>query len=164
MITITDRIKYLISRPTATTISNIERRRLNFPAVTVCNLNMFSRKELQKRNLTSIIENAARLVRQENGESCKKDLQGSLSQSESDSNISSIKFEELTMVASDDVEDLIVDCSFAGKACGNLTEVFEPVFTEMGICYTFNSGRMGIGPRVKTSGIGQRQGLRMTII
>ena len=80
MITITDRIKYLQSRPTATTISNIERRRLNFPAVTVCNLNMFSRKELQKRNLTSIIENAARLVRQElNDQSCKQDLQGSLS-------------------------------------------------------------------------------------
>ena len=66
------------------------------------------------------------------------------------------------MVASDDVEDLIVDCSFAGKACGNLTEVFEPVFTEMGICYTFNSGSMGRS-RVKTRGIGQRQGLRMTI-
>ena len=68
------------------------------------------------------------------------------------------------MVASDDVEDLIVDCSFAGKSCGKMNKVFESVFTEMGICCTFNSGRMGIGPRVKTSGIGQRQGLRMAII
>ena len=159
---ITDRIKYLHSRPTATTISNIERRRLNFPAVTVCNLNMFSRKELQERNLTSIIENAAHLVRQElNDQSCKQDLQGSLSQS--DSNISSIKFEELVVVARNDVEDLIVDCSYAGEPCGSLNKVFEPVFTEMGICYTFNSERMEKGPRVKSRGIGQQQGLHMMI-
>ena len=41
--------------------------------------------------------------------------------------------------------------------------MFEPVFTEMGICYTFNLERMGEGPRVKSRGIGQRQGLRMMI-
>ena len=162
LITITDRIKYLQSRPTATTISNIETHNLKFPAVTICNLNMLSRKELQKRNLTNLIEKATRLVRQElKDQNCKTDLMGSLSQSDM-SNISIIKFEELAIAASDVVEDLIVDCSFAGKACGNLTEVFEPVFTEMGICYTFNSGRMG-RPHLKSRGIGQRQGLRMTI-
>ena len=160
LITITDRIRYLQSRPTATTISNIERHSVEFPAVTVCNLNMFSRKELQKRNLTSIIENSARLVRQESRDGCETDLQQSLSQS--DSKISTIKFEELTVQASDDVKDLIVDCSFAGKQCGNLTELSEPVFTEMGICYTFNLGRRG-RPRVKSRGIGQRQGLHMII-
>ena len=162
LITITDRIKYLQSRPTATTISNIETHNLKFPAVTVCNLNMLSRKELQKRNLTNLIEKATRLVRQElNDQNCKTDLMGSLPQSDV-SIISSIKFEELAIAASDAVEDLIVDCSFAGKACGNLTEVFEPIFTEMGVCYTFNSGRMG-KPHIKSRGIGQRQGLRMTI-
>jgi hypothetical protein len=122
---------------------------------------MFSREALQKRNLTSIIERAARLVRQElNGQRCETDLQRSLSQTESD-NINKIKFEELIMQASDDVKELIVNCSFAGEPCGNLTEVFEPVFTEMGLCYTFNSGRGR--PRAQTRGIGQRQGLHMTI-
>ena len=160
LITVSDRIKYLQSRPTATTISNIERRSVEFPGVTVCNLNMFSRKELQKRNLTSVIENAAHLVRQESRDSCETDLRQSLSQS--DSKISTIKFEEFTMQASDSVKDLILDCSFAGEPCGNLTEVFETVFTEVGICYTFNSERER--QRVRTSrGIGQRQGLRMII-
>jgi hypothetical protein len=92
---------------------------------------MFSCKELQKGNLTSLIKKAAHPVRQElNDQSCKIDLQGSLSLT--DSNISSIKFEELTLQASDDVKDLIVNCSFAGEPCGNLTEVFESDFTEMG--------------------------------
>ena len=71
------------------------------------------------------------------------------------------KFEKLTVQASDNVKDLIMDCSFAGEPCGNLTEVFEPVFTEMGICYTFNSGRKR--QHVRSRGIGQRQGLRMMI-
>ena len=162
LITVSDRIKYLQSRPTATTISNIERRSVEFPAVTVCNLNMLSRKELQKRNLTSvmIIENAARLVRQGSRDSCETGLRQSLSQS--DSKISTITFEEFTMQASDSVKDLILDCSFAGEPCGNLTEIFESVFTEVGICYTFNSGRER--QHVRTSrGIGQRQGLRMII-
>ena len=48
-----------------------------------------------------------------------------------------------------------------GEPCGNLTEIFWPILTELGICYTFNSGR--VRPLVKSKGSGQRQGLRLVI-
>ena len=159
LITITDRIKYLNSHPTATTISIIERHVVKFPAVTVCNLNIFRREELQKRNLTNLIHAAARQVREENAESCERGLQTSSSQS--DINLTSIKFEELTLKASDNVKKLIRRCYFAGEPCGNLTEVFQPISTELGICYTFNSGR--VRPLVRSKGSGQREGLRLVI-
>ena len=41
LITITDRIKYLISDPLSTTISMIKEPALTFPEVTVCNLNIW---------------------------------------------------------------------------------------------------------------------------
>ena len=159
LVTISDRIKYLISRPTATTISVIERHVVGFPAVTVCNLNIFSREELDKRNLTKLIGNATRIVRRKDAESCENNLQESLS--ESNVNLSSIQFEELMISARDDVKHLILDCYFAGQQCGNLVEVFEPVLTELGMCYMFNSGRRKL--RVKSRGIGQRQGLQLLI-
>ena len=53
------------------------------------------------------------------------------------------------------VEDLITRCEFATNDCGNLTEVFEPVLTNLGICYTFNSGK--VRPPLQSVGAGERQ-------
>ena len=53
------------------------------------------------------------------------------------------------------------DCYFAGEPCGNLTEVFKPVFTNLGVCYTFNSGL--VKPLLQSKGTGQRQGLLLVV-
>lgn len=67
-----------------------------------------------------------------------------------------VDYEELTFGARNVLEKFIVDCYFAGRKC-NVTEMFEPVFTSLGICYTFNSGRLK--ELAVASGTGQRQGL-----
>ena len=162
LITITDRIKYLVSRPTATTISATRHHTLTFPAVTVCNLNSFRvLGVLEELNLTDLIQIAAPLVSGDeiDSETCNQVLQ-SASTSSTDI-LSGITFEELAVQSRQPVEDFIQGCFFAGKSCGNVTEVFEPVFTNLGICYTFNSGR--VRPLFQSSGTGQRQGLQLLL-
>ena len=156
LINITDRIKYLVSRPTATTISATRHHTLTFPAVTVCNLNSFQvlLGILKELNLTDLIQIAAPLVSIDS-ETCNQVLQ---SVSTSSTDILSTTFEELAIQSRQPVEDFIQSCFFAGKSC-NVTEVFEPVFTNLGICYTFNSGR--VRPLFQSSVTGQRQGLQL---
>ena len=92
LITITDHIKYLNSCPTATTISTIRQRTLMFPAVTVCNLNIFGMEELEIRNLTDLLQSAIGLVNEEGTKICEEELE-SVSQLE---NLNNVTYEELT--------------------------------------------------------------------
>ena len=54
-------------------------------------------------------------------------------ESVSQSGVLNISYEELTVQARYRVENFIQGRYFAGEPCGNLTEVFEPVFTNLGI-------------------------------
>ena len=151
---ISDRIRFLISEPTSTTISITRKTTLTFPAVTVCNLNSLRFGVLEERNLTDLIQTAIFLVTEADAQSCEDE------ESQSD-NLSRITYEELIMQARYKVEELIGECFFAGESCGNVTEVFEPVFTNLGICYTFNSAK--IQPLLQSRGTGQRQGLQLVV-
>ena len=152
---ISDRIQFLISYPTSTTISVTRKPTLTFPAVTLCNLNNFRIGSLEERNLTNLIQSATFLVTEEGAQSCEDEV------SQSD-NLNNITYEELTVQARHGVVDFILDCYIAGEPCGNNTaEVFEPVFTNLGICYTFNSGK--IKPPLQSKGTGQRQGLQLLV-
>ena len=158
---ISDRIQFLVSSPTSTTVSVTRRTTLTFPAVTVCNLNNLRSGELERRNLTDLIQSATILVSEEGTKSCEEELESvSLPQSDSES-LNNITYEELTVQARYSVDDLILDCYYAGEPCGNLTEVFEPIFSNLGICYTFNSGKMK--PAIQSKGTGQRQGLQLVV-
>ena len=154
---ISDRIRFLISSPTSTTISVTRNTSLSFPAVTVCNLNNLRASVLNGRNLTDLIQSATFLVTEENAASCQEEVESLIIQSD---NLSNITYEELIVQARQHVEEFILDCYFAGEKCGNVTEMFEPVFTNLGVCYTFNSGKLG--PRL-SKGTGQRQGLQLMV-
>ena len=161
LITISDRIKYLNSHPTATTISKIRQSTLTFPAVTFCNLlvNSFRIRELEKRNLTGLIQSTLILVKELDDHYCEE-LE-SVSQSE---NLNNVTYEELTVQARHSAENFIFHCHFAGEPCGDFydTENFESIFTDLGICYTFNSGK--IKPPLQSKGTGQRQGLQLVVV
>ena len=178
LITISDRIRYLISSPTATTISAVRHHTLTFPAVTLCNPGNFRIDILEERNLTSLIQFATLLVSDEgaetidnreggsgsgslsiiSAETCEQILE---SVSESSINLGSITFEEFAVQTRQPVDDFIQGCYFAGEPCGNITEIFEPIFTNLGICYTFNSGKAR--PLLQSKGTGQRQGLQLVV-
>ena len=155
VITISDRIKYLNSHPTATTISIIRQHILTFPAVTVCNLNSLRFEELEEKNLTDVIGQRSDFVDVNVSKACKEKLE-LVSQSE---NLSNITYEELAVQAKQHMEDFIRLCYFDGKRCDK--NVFQPIFTDLGICYTFNSGT--IKPPLQSKGTGQHQGLELYV-
>lgn len=151
LVTITDRIKYLISDPLSTTISVTKQPALTFPAVTVCNLNLW-RADSFDAALSGLVRQQVYQNNSSNELNCE-DLESLFS------NIST--YEELTVQARYHVEDLIISCEFATKDCGNLTEVFKPVFTNLGMCYTFNSGK--VRSPLQSVGAGERHGLRLEV-
>ena len=154
---ISDRISFLVSAPTSTTISLSRRNNVAFPAVTVCNLNRFRLDALQERNLSGFIRSAFVLNELED---CEAALDNFTLSGAIDIPAVEVDYEELTNDTRTVLEDFIVDCYFAGRKC-NVTEMFEPVFTSLGICYTFNSGRMK--ELAVASGTGQRQGLTLFV-
>ena len=150
LITITDRIKYLISDPLSTTISVTKEHALTFPAVTVCNLNIW--------RADSFDETILGLIREQVNQNISDELNCDALESIF-TNIPT--FEELNVQARYRVEELITRCEFATNDCGNLTEVFEPVLTNLGICYTFNSGK--VKPPLQSVGAGERHGLLLEV-
>ena len=82
----------------------------------------------------------------------------SVSQSE---NLNNVTHEELTVQARRSVEKFIFHCHFAGEPCSDdhNTENFEPIFTDLGICY---SGK--IKPPLQSKGTGQQQGLQLVVV
>lgn len=147
LITIADRIDYLISDPLSTTISVMKEPALTFPAVTVCNLNIWKADGFDKAVSDLHVHNNTYEL------DCH-DLESIIFSNK-------LTYEELTVQAKYNVEDLIGSCTFATNDCGNLTEVFEPVFTSLGICYTFNSGK--VRPPLQSVGAGERHGLQLEV-
>ena len=132
-----------------------------FPAVTVCNLNRFRLDELRERNLSDFIRSAFDIVALDvDQEECGTILDNLVSSGFITVPAHEIGYEELTVNTRNILEEFILECYFAGRKC-NVTEVFEPVFTSLGICYTFNLGRLIEIQMAK--GTGQRQGLTLFI-
>ena len=147
-------IQFLSSSPISTAVSITRKNTQTFPAVTVCNLNGLRRGALDEKNLTEIVESATAAMTEEGTRSCEERV------SQLDS-LNKTIYEELAIQARHSLEEFILDCSFAGKPCSNLTEVFKPVFTDLGICYTFNSEL--VDPPIQSRGTGQRQGLQLVV-
>ena len=155
--TIGDHIQFLMSGPTSTTISFAKRTIATFPAVTVCNLNDLKMSVLIERNLTDLLLLQFRVRYKVNASEPCEDL---LTHNQSH-NLINITYEELIVQARQHVEEFIRFCYFDGEECDNITKVFEPVFTNLGVCYTFNSRKLR--PRLLSKGTGQRQGLQLMV-
>ena len=137
----------IANRPTSTTISTTTPSTLEFPAVTICNLNIFS----AQKALSTLPEAIADLQRVFDGDNhtCYN-LLGSYI------NLESTDFLDLIKT---NPQDLITKCRFAGEEC-DIAVDFEPILTHLGVCFTFNSGKNG-KPIRKVSNAGVRNGLQL---
>ena len=73
-----------------------------------------------------------------------------------------LAYKELIVQARHRVEDFILSYFFAGKPCGDITEVFEPIMIiNMRMCYTFNSGK--VSPPLQSNATGQCLGLQLVV-
>ena len=153
---VSNRIIFLANGPTSTTVSIIEADSINFPAVTLCNLNL-----IRKSYLESVSPGLAEFVRnvfysQGNDQLC----QNAIEQFEtSNSVLVNESFPDLLWRGRHTAEDTIFTCRFKGQEC-NWTD-FVPILTPSGVCYTFNGGKQA--PTMKTNGTGIRFALSLIV-
>ena len=155
----------IVNVPTATTVSSKTETTLTFPAVTICNLNIFS--AYISRNIVNKFF-AERLGYQ-------PDLVGDLRAVYTSNSITecnkhfekynhpSIQLEhsDFLSLAPTEPQDFIYECKFGGKRC-NITTDFVPIRTRLGRCFTFNSGRNQ--PIFRASGPGVTHGLQLQLV
>ena len=136
--TTVDRILHYVSVPTATTVSTVHARSIQFPAITLCNTNSFRKSYLDKKNLTELVQSAFRLVIT-NSSNYLDEYQNQCRAHES-ATAGNATFREIAIEGGQKLEDFVLDCNFVGLPC-NIKEEFIPTLTELGVCYTFNSGQ-----------------------
>ena len=161
-----DRINYLARGPTATTISLKRQRSLPFPAVTVCNLNVARRSHLEENGLEEFVSSVYLVDPDDPTYDCESStlsLMPASNISSSGMNVRQLdtSFHGVQFEGRHALEDFIAECFFQGRNC-NVRESFVPVLTQLGYCYTFNSGRNG-RPINYTNGTGPRQGLQLLL-
>lgn len=149
-----DRIRFLASAPTATAITLDRRQEINFPAVTICNLNMLSRDYLEELGLIDIVQPI--LISAEEGlDACTHSLNNI-------PDLPNITYQELFHDGKHTLESLVIGCNFLGENCSVDFDTFVPTLTRLGICYVFNSGFKG-RKVLTTTGTGARLGLRLLL-
>ena len=147
-----DRIRFLASGPTATTITLNRQPHINFPAVTICNLNMLRKDYLEELGLSETVQRLL-LGETEFIDACTQQVRDNIS-------LPNITYEEMLLQGTHSLENFIIGCQFFGQLCNISYENFVPTLTRLGVCYVFNSG-IGDSPVLKTSGTGVRLGLRL---
>ena len=105
------------SRPASTTISLELEPNLSFPAVTICSLGPLSRSYLEEKGLFDTFNAAVN-----EGASCTE---------------LPIVFNTLLREGGHPIEDFILMCRYDGSNCTD--DDFVETFTELGLCYIFNS-------------------------
>ena len=138
---------------TDTTVSVLEPVTVDFPAVTLCNLNVIRQNHLKNVSgeLGELIENASNVY--DNGQQCNENVKrftGPLNES----------FPDLLWNGGHTAEDTIFRCKFKGQTC-NHTDFTPILMPSGGVCYTFNDGKQA--PVQKTNGTGTRFALSLII-
>ena len=147
--------KMLLDDPISTSITLTRERELNFPAVTICNLNFLNVTTLNsagntiQADLTQLFDD---VLEKSNVSNCK--VHANRLAMNTGYNIS---WGELTTLATNDFSQLLRPCTYDGDVC--TINDFKPINTIAGRCVTFN----GQNTR-KTSGTGIRKGLRLQFL
>jgi acid-sensing ion channel 5 len=134
----------LLDPPTSTTITNEPNLNLEFPAVTICNVNTFSPNILRSYEI---------LPNQTLEEGIFFDIFFT----------NPLNDPTLKQLTSNATERFIVNCWFGNQFCGNnIYRNFEFSLNDLFACYTFNSGQSG-KPIQKVNGTGANEGLTLVI-
>jgi acid-sensing ion channel 5 len=145
----------LFNRPTSTTITNDPNLSLEFPAVTICNVNGLSRRLLWNHGI-----NPDRLS-VENDPSYEGNYADYEYDPTNQGNDTNYEWKDPILsanLADNDIKKFILECSFPNQ----LFCEFEFSLNDLFACYTFNSGRSG-KPIKKVTGTGANDGLTLLI-
>lgn len=152
---VVNRVVFLVNGPISTTISITEPTSVDFPAVTLCNLNLVKRSFLD--GVSPRLGGLIREVFYAEGAELECDNAIKTFDVQLPSNQS---FSDLIWRGRHTAEDSIFSCSFMGRECNSSD--FSPSLTPNGVCYTFNSGRLA--PVIlKAYGAGTRHSLSLVV-
>lgn len=122
--------KYLSFRVTTKTTLVFEQEP-EFPAVTICNFNMLRKSLVEKHNFTEITD---QVLMSKAGEKINDTTDWG--------RYKDLDVFEIYLKAGHGIQDMLFDCSWKGERCGH--QNFTPILTTMGLCHTFNSGKITI--------------------
>ena len=126
-------IKKYFSYPVNTKVTLDYETSSEFPAVTICNFNMFRQSHVDENNFTDIAKyvNRNKIVGLE-ANSSKLDW----------SRYKGLNFSNVYAIGGHQIKDMITECSWIGEKCTYRN--FTPILTSMGLCHTFNSGMYAV--------------------
>ncbi|GAB1287637.1 Acid-sensing ion channel 5 [Apodemus speciosus] len=123
--------------PTTTSIEVQYVEKIEFPAVTVCNLNRFQTEAVSRFGLIFFLwDIVSKVLRLQEISSNHTDPPETLDFVTNHQNFSITEFVKNNGFYLN--HDTLVHCEFFGKTCG--PKDFKHIFTEFGNCYTFNHG------------------------
>ncbi|XP_035665145.1 acid-sensing ion channel 1C-like isoform X4 [Branchiostoma floridae] len=142
-----DRVMYYLSYPRVTKLDELEAQMMNFPAITMCNLNPFRFSKVTKDDLwqvghaLEILDENKKLahsefVDPEHLSTLRRLAEFGPGYVPKDKDSFSMK--EFYNRTAHQIQDMVLECSYRGTKCSWAN--FTVVFTRYGKCYTFNSG------------------------
>ena len=161
-----------LKRPISTSFTTETVSELDFPAITICNFNILSKKQYAKINsgpnasveeIKAWREYARKWVAIITGRTTNLSMSGLPEKFLTQRGILSV---DHFAKYSHQIEDILSlewppTCTFSGRNCGPRN--FTPIFTErFGQCYTFNSGKEG-HEELKARMVGANNGLRLKL-
>ena len=155
---VVDRIITFAKRPTATTIAvDSSRKKISFPAVTICNLNSVRLSYASEHNLTrlmSYIQNPFVY----NSTTCRQILDDAISGTLFNPPLRQVYYDGQSMM-----EEFVLYCAFFGSDFSllNCKENFSVKLTDLGYCFTFNG--FANESEKYVNGAGARYGLHMLL-
>uniref|UniRef100_A0A8C9VSV6 Acid-sensing ion channel 1-like n=1 Tax=Scleropages formosus TaxID=113540 RepID=A0A8C9VSV6_SCLFO len=163
-----NRLHYLLSYPAVTKIHMVWARSMSFPAVTLCNQNLFRMSSLTKDDL---YHSGYWLDLLHVNHSVNRRTLSTLRDDRKQSLLSLLDFSqyappprfnttEMVDRLGHQLEDMLLECKFQGENC--TYKNFTPVYTRYGKCYTFNSGLDG-NPLLTTLKGGTGNGLEIML-
>lgn len=119
----------------SSTIEFVTERESSFPAVTLCNFNMYRKSEINNTEFYEVLKKKNPL--NPDGKNTAIDWSKHL-------NVSALNVEELIRKAGhqmeyrDPLKGMLYRCTWKGTSCSHIN--FTEILTDMGLCYMFNSG------------------------
>lgn len=152
---VANRVIFLAKHPTSTTVGVVQPQAVDFPAVTLCNLNL-----IKKSYLDGISTRLGEFVRKAfYAQGTDLECRRAMELFENHTLPWNQSFSELLWYGRHTADETILSCKFMGQECNSSD--FLPNFTPSGICYTFNGGR-GV-PVLKANGMGTRFALTLIV-
>ncbi|XP_071349028.1 acid-sensing ion channel 1C isoform X3 [Trachinotus anak] len=165
-----NRILYLMSYPAITKIYMVWAHNMSFPAVTICNKNVFRVSTLTKDDLYhsgywmdlmypnhTVMERSLSILKDSHKQGLLSLLDFNNYNPPPDYRINTT---EMMGRLGHQLEDMLLECRFRGETC--TYKNFSTIYTRYGKCYTFNSGLDG-NPLLTTLKGGTGNGLEIML-